>query len=392
MVALLAIVGLAVDGGSIYGQRRAAQNAADGAALAGARVMLDAYEQMAGATNEDVDGSAQSETDVRNAIVQYVSMNGVPTGTLQAYFVDDNKQLVTVSSGTGGCGSASNPCPVGKNGSIPWTLGARGIIVTNRAQTGSIFFRVFGVNEIGATATAAAFMGVAADSSPELAISPITFRLSNGIGGFKPGQSYTLMQGDSRYDEGPWGAINYNSYTSLPVAYAWMDCGYKPSLGSVADWNRWCGGGGHGGVHGYGPTQYWTGDAGPDNGPYFAPRLQWGEGTAGWWLAGDSLTARDNCDLFELVVEALDDTNQLLPMYDANSDLGGNAAFHLRVPAWFHVENSYVNCHVPDPDGGGGEHAEWHVEGTFMQKVAIGSSGVHGDMRHNSLHVVFLEH
>ena len=110
MLALLAVVGLAVDGGSLYGQRRTAQNAVDGAALAGARIMLDAYERMASGTSEDEDGTALQERDVRNAIVEYVGMNGVPTSTLQAYFVDDNKQLVTVSSGLGGCGTAEAPC------------------------------------------------------------------------------------------------------------------------------------------------------------------------------------------------------------------------------------------------------------------------------------------
>src|SRR6266511_2913628 len=43
MVALIAIVGLAIDGGAAYQQRRIAQNSADAAALAATRVMLDAY-------------------------------------------------------------------------------------------------------------------------------------------------------------------------------------------------------------------------------------------------------------------------------------------------------------------------------------------------------------
>ena len=43
MVALIAVVGLAVDGGAAYQQRRIAQNSVDAAALAGTRVMLDRY-------------------------------------------------------------------------------------------------------------------------------------------------------------------------------------------------------------------------------------------------------------------------------------------------------------------------------------------------------------
>ena len=41
LVALLALVGIGVDGGSLYLHRRGMQNGADAAALAGARVMAE---------------------------------------------------------------------------------------------------------------------------------------------------------------------------------------------------------------------------------------------------------------------------------------------------------------------------------------------------------------
>jgi hypothetical protein len=392
MLALLAFVGLAVDGGSMYAQRRTAQNAADGAALAGARLMLTYYEFMASGTNEDEDGTLTQERDVRNAILQYASANGVLTTTLTAFFVDNNKQLVTVSDGLGGCGDAENPCPVGKNGVIPWTRGATGVIITVRAQTGSIFFKVFGLDTIGATASATAYVGVAADSSSEFAISHIGFPMNYGTSGLQPGQTYPLMDGDSRYDVGDWATINYNNNMDGEVEDAWFDCGYNPSLGSVGAWNLWCGSGGHHDAHGYGPTQYWTGATDASNGPYTAPRLQWGAGMAGWWLSGYSLTASDNCDALDNALHELNDRDVLLPLYDMSADLGGGYAFHLLAPGLFHIENSYADCHISDPDPPGSEHAEWHVEGTFMQQPSAGSSGVHGDLRHNSLHVVFLEH
>src|SRR5437867_3347317 len=56
MVALIAVLGLAIDGGSIYAQRRTAQNSSDAAALAGTRVMLDGFDAMILANPEDVDG------------------------------------------------------------------------------------------------------------------------------------------------------------------------------------------------------------------------------------------------------------------------------------------------------------------------------------------------
>jgi hypothetical protein len=355
--------------------------------------MLNYYEVMARNNDSDVDGTAIQEDNVRNAIVQYAGLNGVMTGTLQAYFVDDNKQLITVADGEGGCGTDTVPCPVGKNGGIPWTLGAKGIMVTNRAQTGSFFFKIFGWDKVGATASATAYMGVAADSSPELAIMPIGVPIdTNGVANLNPGQDYTLMEGDSRYDEGIWGYMDYNAYGGGgPVTTAWLDCGYKPALAAQNEWNQWCTYPGDSGKHAYGPTQYWTGADNPDNGPYFAPRLRWGVGDTGWWLAGNEQSMRDSCDVAKNLIENLNDTDVLIPMFDALTGSGNNATFHLLTVGWFHIQDAQVDCNVSDQSGSG-HHAEWRIQGVFQQKVSAGSSGAHGDMRHSSLHVAFLEH
>lgn len=77
LIAMLAMLGVAVDGGTLYVQRRTAQNAADAAALAGARAMQKATTSPTGAIPAE--------------ICKYVLANnfGV-TPTISAYFVDVN--------------------------------------------------------------------------------------------------------------------------------------------------------------------------------------------------------------------------------------------------------------------------------------------------------------
>jgi len=80
LVAMLAMVGVAVDGGTLYLQRRTAQNAADAAALAGTRALLQA-----GMTVPLPSTSLQISAE----ICKYVLANsfGV-TPTATAYWVD----------------------------------------------------------------------------------------------------------------------------------------------------------------------------------------------------------------------------------------------------------------------------------------------------------------
>src|SRR5712691_11286366 len=75
VVALMAMIGLVVDGGNIYVQRRTAQSSADAAALAGTRALRNA-------TSPDQVGA------ISPAIVSYAAENnfGVPPRVPCAYF------------------------------------------------------------------------------------------------------------------------------------------------------------------------------------------------------------------------------------------------------------------------------------------------------------------
>src|SRR6478672_5690457 len=95
ILALLAVVGLAIDGGAAYAQRRAAQNSADAAALSATRVMLDRYMDMVAQNPDgDIDGSYQDDQDIRQTITDYATRHGVDPSALQAYYVTDSKQAI----------------------------------------------------------------------------------------------------------------------------------------------------------------------------------------------------------------------------------------------------------------------------------------------------------
>lgn len=97
LLGMLALAGLAIDGGNLFLQRRRAQNAADAGAMAGTRVLA-----MIIATCEDGDGA--DDAQVIQAVTDFVASNGFSeaTGsTLVAWYVDaDTTRLAQVGGGT----------------------------------------------------------------------------------------------------------------------------------------------------------------------------------------------------------------------------------------------------------------------------------------------------
>jgi hypothetical protein len=142
LVGLLAAVGLAIDGGMAFLERRRMQNAADAAALAGTRVLAKAICGNAGAD----DGA------IHQAVVDYAASNGVQdaVNNLAADYVDFNE---TTLSHVG-------------DGSIP--TGATGISVTVKIERSTFFVTLIGIHRAGAAAHALALTDV-----PEMARIPI---------------------------------------------------------------------------------------------------------------------------------------------------------------------------------------------------------------------------
>jgi len=136
MIVLTALVGLGVDGGSLYLNRRGMQNAADAAALAGARVLA---------------AGDNSGADIRAAIETYAGKNYVttPAQNVTAYYTDDTGARV-------GAVTAS--------GTAPATAIGVEVIATRQAPTS--FLSILGINSLQAKALAGARAKPAAGSGP----------------------------------------------------------------------------------------------------------------------------------------------------------------------------------------------------------------------------------
>jgi hypothetical protein len=147
LVAMLAMVGVALDGGTLYLQRRTAQNAADAAALAGTR----ALQQTPG----------PSTLQISAEICKYALANqfGV-TPTVSAYFVNTSgSSLGTITLPTNCSGSTSNAIPTGSSG------------VHVDIQVGpynTYLVGIVGVRQLQAQAAATAQVGLLAIPNPDI--------------------------------------------------------------------------------------------------------------------------------------------------------------------------------------------------------------------------------
>lgn len=131
LVALLAVAGLAVDGGALYADRRQVQNAADAAAMAGARAFNQYLLNPLDTTRK---------TAIRDAVIAKATENRA---------VDDIVcRLVDIS------GNDLQDCPTSSSDVIsPLAAGVRAQLRDRQATT---FMRVVGISEFRASADAAA--------------------------------------------------------------------------------------------------------------------------------------------------------------------------------------------------------------------------------------------
>src|SRR5215212_6398982 len=97
ILVLVAMAGLGLDGANAFNQRRNTVNAADAAAMAGTRVLVEQKKA----------GGAKSGDAVRAAVVSYLNQHGLDQGTLgssfpwTAYYVDYEKNdLAEITAGS----------------------------------------------------------------------------------------------------------------------------------------------------------------------------------------------------------------------------------------------------------------------------------------------------
>jgi hypothetical protein len=132
MVGLLAMAGLAIDGGNFFLQRRNTQNAVDAIALAGTRVLAKAICSEPGVT----------DASVSEAVSRYAQLNGInDLNSLTVSYVNRDE---TVLGAVG-------------DGSVP--LGATGVSVEAANPIPTYFLPVVGISEFTASASAMAMTG-----------------------------------------------------------------------------------------------------------------------------------------------------------------------------------------------------------------------------------------
>jgi len=133
ILALLVVAGLAIDGGTVYLERRRMQNAADAAALAGTRKLAEAMCAKPGV----------NDAAIAAEVIHYAEANGVQytSGNVVADYVAFNESVL------GRVGS----------GAIP--AGAAGISVTTKISRKTYFVSLVGIDLAGASAGALAMAG-----------------------------------------------------------------------------------------------------------------------------------------------------------------------------------------------------------------------------------------
>lgn len=133
LVAIVGMVGLVIDGGALFAQQRISQNGADGAATAGTVVIA---EYMGGATT-------RTNQDVYDAIEASALANGLAGWTAE-YTNDFGTPL-------GGVNVTDTAGPI--------PPGAEGVRATGTRTVSTTFSRVFGFDQIPATADATVVAG-----------------------------------------------------------------------------------------------------------------------------------------------------------------------------------------------------------------------------------------
>jgi hypothetical protein len=191
VIVLLIVAGLAIDGGTVYMERRHAQNAADAGALAGTRMLAEAI----------CDPAGVSDGDVWTEIVQIVERNKVQDlgNSVRADYVNG---IETVLGSVG-------------SGAIP--PGATGVSATVAIERDTYFLQLAGIDAYTASAYALAMTG------PALA-----------AGGLRPfGVPHELVEQLNPED---WFKINFSPHggggVTSTVSFTptqhlgWMNLGY----------------------------------------------------------------------------------------------------------------------------------------------------------------------
>jgi hypothetical protein len=159
-VGLLALAGLAVDGGNAFVQRRHAQNAADAAALAGTHLISLAIQ-----TCDPIDMPAL-DAKIDRTVNQYAEQNGISdTNDVAGDEVNDNVVAYYVDKDGASLGQ------VGEVGNLP--VGTCGVRVEVQDEHETFFMPIVGIGEIPSSAQAMSMTGVIHQLPPGAGLLPV---------------------------------------------------------------------------------------------------------------------------------------------------------------------------------------------------------------------------
>ena len=212
LLVFVAMVGLVIDTGVGYRERRDLQNSSDLSAMAGTKVIADHY--------LDLD-SPPAPGDVYTAIDASLTANGcaVPDGcTWEAIYVRPDPA------------TTGSEIPLGEvtpGGAIPPL--AQGVGVTTQSSPETFFMRVVGISNIDVGANATAMTSSLLNEAPAGVLLPIAAFDSD----YEPGVEYELTAGD----EGPgnFGWLTWGGATNEPTLAKSMCNPDNPAM----EWPVW---------------------------------------------------------------------------------------------------------------------------------------------------------
>lgn len=216
MVGMIALVGLALDGGNMFLQRRQVQNAVDAASMAGTRELARAICGESGA----------DDLSIARAINSFAESNGIDdTDGMLGNEVNDNVSATYVNFDLDELGQVGA-------GSIP--VGATGIAVDITAEKDTYFVRVVGINDFSVGAGA---MAMTSPPGSAGGIRPVAVPL-DVLDIVDIGDELTF-QFANKCDDGTSCAVSWTSHGGGSRSHrGWVSLGYAWNQGEAPDWGR----------------------------------------------------------------------------------------------------------------------------------------------------------
>ncbi|MGH2428508.1 MAG: pilus assembly protein TadG-related protein [Candidatus Limnocylindria bacterium] len=221
MVVIVAMVGLVIDSGYAWSQRRSVQNAADMASMAGARVV--------GLHTQSGSAAGPADSDVQGAVEDVLAENGRSTTPCSVSVTEDCYTARYVDE----AGVVIPGALVG-GGSLP--SAARGVQVEPTSQVDTFFMGVLGFSEVTTSAPATARVSGAANvGGPGDNLLPIAVVLDDELWNdhfCAPDQAAsecTELHLDTEVEPG-------SGHNGLPGQFGWLSWDGSNSVPPLRDW------------------------------------------------------------------------------------------------------------------------------------------------------------